>query len=79
MSVYDLNTRYYEHIDSTRLRYGFCKVVIDHIESNCWYVVFNDYSDKDAKILHVILQQIGNYPDELKYQMLNRGFANKCT
>ena len=31
----------------------------------------NDFSDKDEKILQVILQQIGDHPDELKYQKLN--------
>ena len=38
---------------------------------NGWNVVLNDCSDKDEKILLVIFQQIGNYPDELKYQRLN--------
>ena len=38
----------------------------------CWCVVFeNDCSDKDEKILCVILETIGNNPDELKYQRLN--------
>ena len=49
---------------------------ITYVCYDCFFTLFL-HSKKDAKILEVILQAIGDHPDELKYQRLNRKNLSK--